>query len=763
MKYTVILFNLLVSVIPPIYSQDSINLLAAQFSEPARPAEMIYLQTDKGIYETEEDLWFKAYVLDAKTHFLSIRNRTLYLQMFNEADDKIVWQEKYPIENGIASGHIYVDNSLLNGDYRIEAYTRHSFFADSSERTSIRRIKVLQNINMRKKVASPLRDKGFRFETFPEGGNLISCCPSKLAFKATDGHGYPIEIQGALYENDTVVTTFQSSHAGMGYIRFTPSIGNTYQIRLSNDSIYSLPKIYPQGMTLRYVGQDSTHIEFTVYQNEGQPKQKFYLAGQLRGTLSCVAEGILNQSAGMKIPLSAFSGQGIAVFTLYDNAIQPVAERLVYVHPQKRLYIAAKPEKESYMTREKVSVKIKVTDQNGKPVTAHLGVSVSDPLYRNPTDILTHCYLLSEIRGKIYDPVYYFNKENTNRHEAMDLLLLTQGWRRYIRQSNNSISHGQNPVFDDIIGVHSTKNKKFKNQQQFIKISNPEGKSLLVSTDSVGCFAVGDEIMKTFRGGYLYLKPLLSDEYKPILNIDDPFMTINQTMKMKEIVYSLSNPDTPKKKDAHRYIDPSIIELGEITVTGQTGMVCRDKHIGYLDSLVRMNLEPWVCEHGYLENYLPGFTHHHNPAYCPHAFTAKERNIPIEGKVYKLLKCKYYDNGTFIVTDPRSSIVYHGPQYTDEELLRINNMWRVKSYYGAREFYQPDEDEMLSAKPDFRNTLFWSSSVITDGNGEANITFYCSDINTEFTGQIEGIGDGGLLGSSIFNLRVLKMPPMKQE
>ena len=29
--------------------------------------ELVYLQTDKGIYETGEDLWFKTYVMDAQS------------------------------------------------------------------------------------------------------------------------------------------------------------------------------------------------------------------------------------------------------------------------------------------------------------------------------------------------------------------------------------------------------------------------------------------------------------------------------------------------------------------------------------------------------------------------------------------------------------------------------------------------------------------------------------------------------------------------
>lgn len=45
------------------YSQQFIDSVINKMKEDtfSRPSELIYLQTSKGIYETGEDLWFKAY------------------------------------------------------------------------------------------------------------------------------------------------------------------------------------------------------------------------------------------------------------------------------------------------------------------------------------------------------------------------------------------------------------------------------------------------------------------------------------------------------------------------------------------------------------------------------------------------------------------------------------------------------------------------------------------------------------------------------
>ena len=181
------------------------------------------------------------------------------------------------------------------------------------------------------------------------------------------------------------------------------------------------------------------------------------------------------------------------------------------------------------------------------------------------------------------------------------------------------------------------------------------------------------------------------------------------------------------------------------------------KLMGHLDSMMYLNLGPWVCdccinEPGpYLNDYRKGYTHH--PPEIEEPYEGK-RHIPIPGKLYRFIKFAKGANGIRYVEHVYDAIYVSA--YTDEELLRMNNIWRIKGYYGTREFYQPDEVDMLSSIPDVRNTLLWAPEVVTDANGEAVVSFYCSDINTGFTGRIEGIGGDGLLGTAKFDFRVTR-------
>jgi len=742
-------------------SQLSVDSAATRLMRFAgnSPAEIIYLQTSKGIYETGEDLWFKAYLLNAQLLFLSTESQTLYIQMCSEKDKKIVWQEKYYIENGIATGQVYIPEDLPEGNYFLEAYTRHSFYADSIGMTAIRKVRIQKNIIQGRELAVD-PDDSIRLVTFPEGGYLVRGISSKLAFKVTNGHGFPVDVKGVLYEDDTPLLKFESIHAGMGSIVFTPLLGKTYQIRLHDGRSFPVSDILLQGVTMQLTEQNKDFLEFTVLQSDDLPIQSINLIGQMRGIVCCTAQGKLKKSLKIKIPLAEFQSQGIASFTLYDTNMRPVAERLVYVHPEKKLYITAEPDQKNYMIRNKVTVKIKVTDENGQPVNTQLGISVFDHAYINPADpvnILTHCYLSSQLKGSIYNPAYYFDEENPNRLIDLDLLMLTQGWSRYVWDENNLRQHGSFVVTDEINGIQTIKNKSFKNIGQMIMVSGPNGNSELLLVDSDGHFSVDTKMMKTLQGGYIYFKPMLPKEYGAEIRFDNPFLSINNIRCMKEISYPTFDLSHITREDTIRLPYVSLnneILLREVTITGKTEQPFRDKLMGQLDSLAQMDLGPWVCEcdpkHPYLNDYIEGYTHHPNEN--PYMKYTGKRLKPVIGKVYTIIKWVGRESN---FVDERQ-ITYNGPVYTDEELLRMNNLWRTKGYYGTREFYQPDESDMNLSIPDVRNTLLWAPTVITDANGEATVTFYCSDINTTFTGNIEGVSKEGLLGIAKFDFRVIK-------
>ena len=137
----------------------------------------------------------------------------------------------------------------------------------------------------------------------------------------------------------------------------------------------------------------------------------------------------------VRLPKDLFTTQGIVELTLADGEGRPVAERLVYVNPEQKLNVTATTDKERYKLRDTGKVRVQVTDTEGNPVRAELAVSIFDKAYLylpGHENILSHAYLSEQIRGDIFNPTYYFDEKNADRLQALDLLLMTQGWRRYV-------------------------------------------------------------------------------------------------------------------------------------------------------------------------------------------------------------------------------------------------------------------------------------------------------------------------------------------
>jgi hypothetical protein len=74
-------------------------------------------------------------------------------------------------------------------------------------------------------------------------------------------------------------------------------------------------------------------------------------------------------------------------------------------------------------------------------------------------------------------------------------------------------------------------------------------------------------------------------------------------------------------------------------------------------------------------------------------------------------------------------------------------------------FLSPDyssQEKRQNRIPDFRNTLYWNSSVETDKDGRASIEFWGSDIDSEYAISIEGFTGTGISVSAKKNFRLLR-------
>lgn len=198
---------------------------------------------------------------------------------------------------------------------------------------------------------------------------------------------------------------------------------------------------------------------------------------------------------------------------------------------------------------------------------------------------------------------------------------------------------------------------------------------------------------------------------------------------------------------------PEVLE-----VKGKAGRYPKkNKMLGYLDSISTNYGGAWVCGcpagngTSFLNDYITGYTHH--PGY--ESYKPKKISKPIKGKSYTIVKYTGGIYGQDYLVDIRT-VQYNGPQYSEDELLKRNGIWKVKGYYPKHDFEGPDEADMSLGLEDNRNTLLWLPQVTTDMNEEMEIVFYTSDISSIFNIVCLGYElNGNGIGETNKSLKVL--------
>ncbi|MET3875379.1 hypothetical protein ABIE50_000791 [Chitinophaga sp. OAE865] len=713
--------------------------LATALTEAAAaiPAGNIYLQTDRGVYEPGEDLWFNARLLNAQHFVWYTTDQTLYVKLTKAGSDSTVWQQLYLVSNGASSGHIYLDGSLTAGDYWLKAYSAHSFTAGPAPFYALRKVHIIKDSYSLPRASGnislqPETNDSVQLQTFTEGGTFISGLKNHIAFNATTSSGVPVQITGTLLKDGKPLQHIETTHLGMGSFDLIPQQGATYTIQ-AGDKLIPLPKAADTGIVMHVqpAGPDSISIKITA--SAGMAAQRIYISSQIRGLMQAAATALLKDSLLVRLPVGGSPG-GIAAITLFDQQLKPLAKRLVFVHPDKKLNIHLQLPEQHYFTRKKVSLVIKTTNEKGNPVPARLSLKVFYNAYDNNDGkhIDDHYLLTSQLRTRIDDPGYYFDEKNKDRLAALDLLLLTRQQNSYLwsdqRQANPDT---RSVITDSIAGNLSFQgrgNKSHSSPNLLFVFNAAEKNNTLLSTDSAGHFFLDPAILAS--GNRLYIKYPGQSKQPFTMTVTDPFAAITVAEKNKTPYYP---PALKRIKTA----DTAIIfnrfskTLAGVEISAKGAKTAWPKYLGKLDSIAKLEgPADYVGACGLLN--------------CPACGGGTK---PVEGKEYSEYignrRQEIVSHPFAFTADEVKKVKYHYPTFTEEQLLKKFNLAVAGGYYISPQFDQSNNG------PDFRKTLAWIPDITTDENGEATVSFYCSDVYGRFQVSVEGVSEQGLIGKGV--------------
>ena len=399
-------------------------------------APTVFVHIDKPVYATGDRLWMSTYLLDAATYQRAEGETALHVDLLT-ATGKLVQHQWVRIVDGRGEGNFRLSDTLLTGTYRLRAYTDED---DVQRRPAFERSVAIYNLF--RDDASLRIDfipQPLDVQILPEGGHWISGLPARLGVKIVQSNGHTMPIEGRIIDDlGTEVVRFRANQQGMTSVSMEPTAQRTYYADVAYNNQpqrVPLPKPEPEGLLLSAdVLSDTTRLALTIRSTNRTGIDSVYILIQQRGRVVDQRKILLqNGVAKISLPMITWS-PGLTQITLYDALARPQAERLVFVSEfMAPVRVGLGVNKTRYQPREPVILSVNLTD-NGVPALAALSASITDagkvPDDTADATVQAHLLLTGELRGRIENPNQYVTNHAAETRQALDDLLLTQGWRR---------------------------------------------------------------------------------------------------------------------------------------------------------------------------------------------------------------------------------------------------------------------------------------------------------------------------------------------
>lgn len=395
------------------------------------PAEKMHIHFDKSIYNKEETIWYKIYILSGIE--LSTLSKNVYVEWY-DTTGKMIKQTVAPLYQSTAKGSFDIPADYKGNFIHVKAFTRWMLNDDSAY--AYERELAVNTTSAKAPAAKPVVYKT-RVETFPEGGILVNGLTTRVAFKATNQFGIPVMIKGFLVnDKNKVMDTLKVQHDGMGSFMLTSKTEERYQLNWTDENgktgTTPVPVTKTEGARLSVTTtNDKALVQVERTKNVSENFKKMNLLVHMNQNLlfKVSLNATENPLLKAEVPIDELP-TGILQFSLFTSDWIPVAERIVFINNRLHEFNAKlTPQLVNLQRRGKNVFDISVSDT----AFTNMSVSVTDAGVVTPDaySIYSDLVLSDDIKGKIYNPAYYLTSDADSITANLDLVMLTNGWRKF--------------------------------------------------------------------------------------------------------------------------------------------------------------------------------------------------------------------------------------------------------------------------------------------------------------------------------------------
>lgn len=782
--------------------------------------ENIYIHTDKDIYEPGENLWFKAYLLNGNDLELSAETQIIFVELIQlqEEENVQVVKEKYEANGGLASGHLFLEETLEEGTYKLIIHTKNTIESTSNELRSVKKIQIKESV-----IPKILIDAEF----------------SKRVYNRDEAVEAEISVfsrSRAPYTNTTVVASVYAGAKRIGRMRVKTDDEGEAVIRFDKKSSQKATSIellvkykklrarhsieipfsqiseiqfgmYPEGGNLvenlpnvvAFKALDPNgrpvQVEGTLYE-DGKKMRSFTAAHYGMGKFGFIPKKDKKYTVQLTKPsidsvftLPEILPKGIKLqvdrrnkkfiqFSIARTKEIPVQD--VYIRAQNRglVYWMAT----ASLSKERVAfrlplekfpqgiVEVTIFNQDFQPLAERLVYANLDQ--KLEVKLLNVSKSFYKQKEKV--TLLFKVKDDTNTPAVANFSLSVHD-HLYANKNNNYAIQPHYHLFSELKGHVYDANYYFDPKKE----NRAKNLDLLLLTQGWRNYVWNKEnllqtkptVFEPLINGKLYKKlpnGALQNLPEASINVSYPDFTFNLVVD-KSAAFTLPFSSYKQAQGSEMVLIPFEDQNAVIDLKDPFKMIKKaTEKSNYLfpqnDLALQIKKQSsYDSKFSFSENNLLDEVN-------LSSFSDRKRNRGEKGEyddgdgdyvcIYNILNCRNHPTGG----KPIFGMTYRLNDgsftvYTKEkkEKNKINERFaKVRGLYPEKVFYSPDYDANKDEAlfPDNRKTLYWEPNLISNERGEIEVSFFTSDVQTTFLGKLEGTNGLGLLGGTLFQFDV---------
>ncbi|MDR0766364.1 MAG: hypothetical protein LBF09_05455 [Odoribacteraceae bacterium] len=607
---------------------------------------------------------------------------------------------------------------------------------------------------------------------FPEGGTLLTGNWQRVAFKAIGEDGLPVDVEGEVYQDTTLIATFAPVHDGMGMFRLPVSPGHRYSVvtRLptGEEQRQELPVPSRTGFGVTTATVDDSVLVYRVIKgDEAVFPDDLHLFVHASGHVMGI-EHVSRPFKGM-MDLKQFP-EGIAHVTLVDGKGRVYSERLVFARSTECPRARIVPDKSVYTTRERVTLDLDLPA--GEEGSFSLAVTddshvLVDTLEDN---ILSNLLLTSEVKGHVHAPAYYFS-DAPGAREALDLVMMTHGWKRFDLPTILQEKKTERPYPIERGQVVSGRVDNFwgkRSRSANIILVSTSGITRTGETDDKGNFSIDVAYPDSTR---FVLQALSEKGRRRVVAVidEDAFLPPRYTLPGTPRVTREQEKMLTRERELNYYYENGerVYVLNEVVVSRRK----RLKYNSFYDQQARHYADSAAIAAVWSFDAVQTIQHLFPGVMLERDENGDEYFSYINQRMYLLMN-DFEESIDFLhmihpeallsisMLDGRQGTMYFGERasggvinvsykfgFIPSSPGRPNIVpFTLLGYQKAAEFYVPKyevDSVRLTLEHDSRRTIYWNPAVKLSGEKREKLSFYTADTPGSYSIVLEGITSGG--------------------